>query len=275
MPELPEVETIKNELTPSVVGRRVTDVIIFWEKMVTKPSPDEFHNQLIGKKIAGLDRRGKYLIFSLSGGGALVIHLRMTGSLLLKHHSDVPEKFVRAIISLDGNLSIHFRDVRKLGKMWLEQSRDAIDRKLGVEPLSDRFTPKYLADYLGKRSAPVKALLIEQSVIAGIGNMYADEALFVARIHPERPGNSLFAEEVARLYQAIREVLTAAIGNKGASVDTYFRPDGSAGTAQSEFRVAHRGGQQCPVCGGLVSRITVRNRGTYFCPSCQHKFDVR
>jgi formamidopyrimidine-DNA glycosylase len=207
----------------------------------------------------------------LSQNGVLIIHLKMTGSLLLKSHCDEPEKFVRAIILLDDNVAVHFRDIRKFGKMWLEESRDFIDRKLGVEPLSDEFTPQYLADYLDKRSAPVKALLLEQSVIAGIGNMYADEALFVARIHPERTGNSLSSTEVARLHHAIREVLTAAIGNKGASVDTYLRPDGSKGTAHSEFRVAHRGGESCPECGGKVSRTTVRNRGTYFCPSCQRK----
>jgi formamidopyrimidine-DNA glycosylase len=269
MPELPEVETIKSELAPYVVGRCIEGIELFWEKMVRKPSPGEFRSQLIGQRITGLDRRGKYLIFSLSGGKVLIIHLKMTGSLLLKPLFAEPNKYVRAVIRLDDGMAVHFRDTRKFGELWLEASRDAIDSKLGVEPLSVKFTPQYLADFLGKRSAPVKALLLEQSVIAGIGNMYADEALFAAGIHPARSGKSLSEGEIRRLQRAIREVLRAAIRNKGASVDTYLRPDGTPGTAHSEFKVAHRGGDDCPVCGAPIIRIPVRNRGSYFCARCQ------
>jgi len=273
MPELPEVETVKNDLAPHVVGRRIEGIDLFWERMVLKPSLAEFRSRLIGRRITGLDRRGKYLIFSLSGDGVLVIHLKMTGSLLVKLDSAEPEKFIRAVIYLDGGKAIHFRDPRKFGKMWLEAGREAIDNKLGVEPLSSAFTLEYLAKYLGNRSAPVKALLLEQSAIAGIGNMYADEVLFATKIHPERAGKSLSSQEVGRLHRAIREVLRTGIRNKGASVDTYFRPDGTKGTAHAGFKVAYHHNESCPVCGAPIKRITVRNRGTYFCAHCQPEME--
>jgi formamidopyrimidine-DNA glycosylase len=269
LPELPEVETIKNELSPHVVGRLIKDVRVLWERTVRKPSVPEFLAGVKGQRITDLDRRGKYLIFQLSGGKALIIHLRMTGSLLVKPASETPEKYVRAAILLDDGMAIHFRDVRKLGGMWLEESRQAIDVKLGVEPLSAEFTSSRLGKLLAGRSAPIKALLLDQSIIAGVGNMYADEALFYSRIHPERKGGSLTAGEIKQLHRAIRAILRAAIADKGASINSYFRPDGSQGTAHFEFRVAHRGGEKCPRCGGTIKRIVVRNRGTYFCPRCQ------
>ena len=270
MPELPEVETVKNELLPHIVGRQVTGVTLFWERIVRQPSVKEFCSRLIGQRLTGLARRGKYLLFSLSGGGVLIIHLKMTGSLLLKPASAEVGKFIRAIIHLDNGTEVHFRDPRKFGVMWLVKEVDSVVGKLGPEPLEAGFTPQILARCLANRTAPIKALLYDQSVIAGIGNMYADEALFAARIHPLRPGESLSLEEVERLYRAIQQVLRSAIGNKGASTDTYFRPDGTRGTAHFQFQVAHRlGGEFCPVCGTPIERITVRNRGTYFCPKCQ------
>jgi len=273
MPELPEVETIKNELMPHIIGRRVTGIILCWERIVRKPSVREFCSRLIGQEITRLSRHGKYLIFSLTSGEALIIHLKMTGSLLLSSAPDVPDKFIRAIIHLDNSSQIYFRDPRKFGAMWLVEDTNSVVRKLGPEPLDENFTPQILSERLAKRKAPIKALLFDQNFIAGIGNMYADEALFSAGIHPLRPGESLSQEEVKRLHRAIQEILWSAISNKGASVDTYFRPDGTLGTAHFEFRVAHRlGGKFCPVCGTPIERIVVRNRGTYFCPRCQPKW---
>jgi len=269
MPELPEVETIKNELMPHILGRRLTGVTLCWEGIVRKPSVAEFHSRLIGQEITGLGRRGKYLIFNLSSGEALIIHLKMTGSLLLSPATDEPNKFTRAIIHLDNNCQLHFRDPRKFGAMWLVADINSVVRKLGPEPLNENFTPQLLLERLAKRKAPIKALLFDQSLIAGIGNMYADEALFSAGIHPERPGESLSPEEVERLHHSIQEVLWSAIGNKGASVDTYFRPNGKLGTAHFQFQVAHRGGQPCPTCGTPIARLPIRNRGSYFCPNCQ------
>jgi formamidopyrimidine-DNA glycosylase len=270
MPELPEVETIKNELLPHLVNRRITGVTLFWEGIVRQPSVKEFYSRFIGQRLTGLARRGKYLIFSLTSGEALVIHLKMTGSLLLRSASAEPDKFIRAILHLDNGPEIRFRDPRKFGVMWLVKDADTVVAKLGSEPLEAGFTPQVLAERLRNRKAPIKALLFDQTFIAGIGNMYADEALFAARIHPLRSGGSLSPDEIERLHGAIQQVLWSAIGNKGASVDTYFRPSGEIGTAHFQFQVAHRiSGKFCSNCGTPIERIVVRNRGTYFCPHCQ------
>jgi formamidopyrimidine-DNA glycosylase len=193
----------------------------------------------------------------------------MTGSLLIDQDSSQPPKYTRAIINLDKDTSIFFRDPRKFGRMWLVENTDTIVGKLGPEPLEPGFTPQVLAQRLVKRKAPIKAILLDQHFIAGIGNMYADEALFAAGIHPLRSGNSLSPEEIERLHQAIQQVLWSAIGNKGASTDTYFRPSGERGTAHFQFKVAHRRGETCPVCDTPIQRLPIRNRGSYFCPNCQ------
>ena len=270
MPELPEVETIKNELLPHVVGRQVTDANLCWEGIVRKPSPEEFCSRLIGERITGLSRRGKYLIFRLSSGEALIIHLKMTGSLLLNHASDTPGRFIRAVLHLDNDCQLRFRDPRKFGVMWLVEDTSSVVAKLGPEPLEENFTAEVMAERLAKRKAPIKPILLDQNFIAGIGNMYADEALYDASIHPLRPAASLSQEETVKLHHAIQQVLGAAIGNKGASVANYFRPGGELGKAHFEFRVAHGlGGKFCQRCGTPIERIVVRNRGTYFCPKCQ------
>lgn len=269
MPELPEVETIKNELLPHIVGHRITSITLFWDGIVRQPSVEEFCSRLIGQEITAVARRGKYLIFSLTSSEVLIIHLKMTGSLLIKPASAEPDKFIRAVIHLDKGTELYFCDPRKLGVMWLVEDKNSIVGKLGPEPLEADFTPQLLAQRLNNRTAPIKALLCDQGFIAGIGNMYADEALFAAGIHPLRLGGNLSRDEVGRLHQAIQQVLWSAIGNKGASVDTYLRPGGELGTAHFQFQVAHRGGKPCPTCGTLIERIPVRNRGSYFCPKCQ------
>ncbi|HEY78071.1 MAG TPA: bifunctional DNA-formamidopyrimidine glycosylase/DNA-(apurinic or apyrimidinic site) lyase, partial [Dehalococcoidia bacterium] len=252
-----------------VIGHCIIGIDLDWDGIVRYSSPDEFRDRLLGQTITGISRRGKYLIFGLTGVDLLVMHLKMSGSLLLKPAATVNERFVRAIIFLDNETAILFRDPRKFGRMWLVADTEAIAARLGPEPLSAAFTPELLAQRLDNRGAPIKALLFDQEFIAGIGNMYADEALFAARIHPLRPGKSLSTEEIARLHQAIQRVLRAGINNKGASIENYFRPDGAPGTAHFEFQVAHRRGQNCPVCGTPLQRIVVRNRGTYLCPNCQ------
>jgi len=273
MPELPEVETIKNELLPHVVGQPITGVTLIWDGIVRQPSVEEFCSRLIGQRIVGLSRRGKYLIFDLTSDETLIMHLRMTGSLLLKPASAEPEKFTRAMIYLDNGTGIYFRDPRKFGRMWLAEDTSSIVGKLGPEPLEADFTPKILAQRLHDRSAPIKAVLCDQGFVAGIGNMYADEALFAAGIHPLRSGKSLSRGEIEHLYSAIQQVLRAGIINKGASVDAYFRPGGEEGTAHSHFRVAHRlSGRLCPVCSTPIERIPIRHRGSYFCPECQPRY---
>jgi len=269
MPELPEVETIKNELLPYIVGHRITGITLIWEGIIKEPSVQEFHSRIVGQEITGITRRGKYLIVSLSSGDLLIIHLKMTGSLLINQDSSEPPKYTRAIIHLDKDTNIFFRDPRKFGAMRLVKDKNSVVGKLGPEPLEADFTPQMLAQRLAKRKAPIKALLCEQNFLAGIGSMYADEALFATKIHPLRSGESLSQEDIERLHSAIRQILWSAIGNKGASVDTYFRPDGTKGTAHYEFKVAHRLGKPCFYCGTPIQRIPIRDRGSYFCPKCQ------
>jgi len=269
MPELPEVETVKNELLPYVVGRKITDVVLLWAGMVKEPSPEEFRKRLIGQKITGITRRGKYMPFSLSGGDTMIVHLKMTGSLLVQKDSAELPPYARAVFHLDEGTVIVFRDLRKFGVLRLVKDRDTVIGKLGPEPFDEGFTPKVLGEILTKRKAPLKALLTEQTLIAGIGSMYADEALFAIGAHPMRPGNSLSLKEINKLHREIRRILSEAIENKGASVDTYYRPDGSRGTAHYQFKVAHRFKEKCYVCGTPIDRIKVRQRGSYFCPHCQ------
>lgn len=267
MPELPEVETIVRELAPHVKGQHVTSVRIIPPYSNTNPPPQELAKLLTGRSIAALLRRGKYLIFKLMGGGALVVHLRMSGALLLKKAGAEVNNYTRAVITLENGSEIHFRDVRRLGTMCLAE--DATVNGLGPEPLGEGFNPQGLALMLKNRRAPIKALLLDQRTLAGLGNMYADEALFQASIHPLRAGGSLTDEEVKRLYRAIQEVLQRGIVCGGASVDTYIRPGGGRGTAQDCFRVAHKRGSPCPTCGTALEWVKVRGRGSCFCPRCQ------
>jgi len=266
MPELPEVETIKNELLPWIVGQSFTQVTIFDTALVPDSSAEEFRRKLIGQTIQSLERRGKYLIFNLANQ-ALIMHFRMTGGLLLNPKGI--DRYARAVFHFSNRNRLVFSDLRRFGVMRLVENVAAVVGKLGPEPLSDSFTPELLARLLKKHHLPIKAALIDQNLIAGIGNMYADEALFAAKIHPLRKAGALAAHEIQSLYRSIREVLLSAIGNKGASVDTYVRPGGQIGTAHFHFKVAHRGGEPCPVCHIPIERILVRNRGTYFCPNCQ------
>ncbi len=274
MPELPEVETIVNDLRPSLKDRSFADITILWPRMVLQPSAEELRRRLPGQVIKDIGRRGKYLIFRLASGEALIMHLRMTGSLLLKRKGDkhpVSSPYITAIFRLDNGTELVFTDRRKLGTVSLVKDESELNEKLGPEPLDPDFTPQVLAKRLSSRKAPIKAVLCDQEVIAGIGNMYADEALFFARIHPLREANSLSHGEIKSLHKAIRQVLMRAISNGGASISDYRRPTGEKGTQQYDFYAAHRGGQTCKVCATPIERITVRNRGTYFCPKCQGK----
>jgi formamidopyrimidine-DNA glycosylase len=267
MPELPEVETIKNELAPWVVGQSFTQVTILDTELVCGGSAEEVRLGLIGQKVESLERRGKYLIFHLSNGRSLIMHLRMTGSLLLNPKE--VDRYARANFHFSNGHRLVFSDLRRLGLIRLVDDADTVVCKLGPEPLDENFTSDILGQRLSRHHIPIKAALLDQCIVAGIGNMYADEALFAARIHPLRKADSLSPEEVQTLYQSIRGVLGAGIGSKGASVDTYVRPEGELGTAHFDFKVAHRGGAPCPVCGSAIERVPVQNRGTCFCPRCQ------
>ena len=267
MPELPEVETIKNELSPWVVGQRFTQVTIFDARLVRGGSTEEVRRGLIGQKVESLERRGKYLIFHLSNGKSLIIHLRMTGVLLLNPRE--VDRYARAAFLLSNGHCLVFSDKRRLGLMWLVNDANTVVGKLGPEPLDESLTPDILGQRLSRHRIPIKAALLDQGIVAGIGNMYADEALLAARINPLTKADALSPEEVQTLYHCICRVLQAAIDNKGASVDTYVRPEGELGTAHVDFKVAHKGGKPCPICGSTIERVAIQNRGSYFCPECQ------
>jgi formamidopyrimidine-DNA glycosylase len=269
MPELPEVETIKNELSPHVLGKIIAGVTVIDSKIVQKLPVQQFVSGVTGRKINSLERRGKYLIFHLENGKKLIFHLRMTGSLIINPCES--DKYIRIIFQLDNGDNMVFTDRRRLGVIWLADNKEDVIRKMGIEPFDEQFTVSYFKRLLKKRTAPIKAVLLDQHFLAGVGNMYADEALFLAGIHPEKTAGRLTNNQIDKLHSAIKSVLQKAIDNKGASVDTYRRPDGVNGTAQEEFKVAHQLGKPCPVCGRPIQRIAIRNRGSYFCPHCQRK----
>ena len=269
MPELPEVETIRRELEPEILGLKIVSIELFWEKTLKKISAAEFNRILGGAVIIGLERRGKYLIFKTDRGGGFVVHFRMTGSIVTGSEGDDLPSYCRALIKMDNNLSLFFVDIRKFGSIeMLESCQPKLD-KLGPEPLEDYFTPEILRAALVGRKSPVKAVLLDQQRIAGIGNMYADEALFQARINPLEPAQNLDQRQILNLHNAIQFVLRRAIEREGATVSAYARPGGESGRAQDDFCVAHKRGCKCLRCNTPVERIVVCQRGTYFCPVCQ------
>lgn len=271
MPELPEVETVRRELLPLLVGRRVERVEIRWPRLVDRPSLDAFVRHLQGITIRDIWRRGKYLIFDLDSGRHWIVHLRMTGQLRVRDANDPPDRHTHARVFLDDGRALHYRDQRKFGRFYLVEREDEVVGDLGPEPLSETWRPEDLARRLTGRKAAIKALLLDQRVVAGIGNIYADEALFEAGIHPARPGGSLSMEEIKGLYRAIRKVLTEAIAARGSSLSTYVPPSGKQGSYQNHRRVFRRAGKPCPVCGTLIERVKIAGRSTHFCPRCQRE----
>jgi formamidopyrimidine-DNA glycosylase len=269
MPELPEVETIVRGLQGPLVGRQFTGVRLGWEKLIARPSVEEFKRGLVGQKILGVKRRGKYLVFTLSGGGSLIVHLRMTGRLLIVNSGDELDKHDHLIFELDDGRELRFNNVRKLGRVYLMGDQDEVVGKLGPEPLDSDFTPADFAALLSGRRGMIKPLLLNQRFVAGIGNIYSDEALFAARIHPERRADTLTAEEIECLYHAIRQVLVQGIQNRGTTFSDYLDAEGREGRNQEYLQVFRRPGYPCPRCGTPIERTVVGGRGTYFCPRCQ------
>lgn len=264
MPELPEVETIARKLKPALVGRTILSADLRWARTLAAPSPKKFHAQIQGQKILDVGRRAKYLILSLSNFH-LLIHLRMSGDLHIKDNANQPEKHDRLIIKLSNGTSLTFNDTRKFGRVWLVADPAEIFSKLGPEPFSKEFTPQWLHAALHKRNRQLKPLLLDQSFLAGLGNIYTDEALNIAKLHPLRESSSVTAKQAERLHDAIRNVLKEGIRRNGASIDWVYR----GGEFQNYFRVYDREGKPCKNCGATIKRITVGQRGTHFCPNCQ------
>jgi formamidopyrimidine-DNA glycosylase len=273
MPELPEVETIRLALEPHLVGRQFERVQIDDPRLVRPFEPTAVAAELEGERVATLDRRGKYLIVRFQSGRALLIHLRMTGSL--RHAAagslaDDPHR--RAVVKLDDGSDVAYRDVRRFGTWRLLEPGELdgyLAQRLGVEPLERTFTARRLAERLEGRRAPLKAALLDQRTVAGLGNIYVDEALWRARVHPRQPAGTLDRDEIARVTRGIREALRAGIARQGASLRDYSTPDGRRGRMQEEFRVYGRAGEPCFRCGTPIDKIRAAGRGTWYCPSCQ------
>ncbi len=269
MPELPEVETICNELAPIIKNRRISGFELLWQKTLKGIEEIDFSRNITGKTIKSINRRGKYILVNLEGELCFSVHLKMTGSLTVLTGRPHLPVHTRAVFWMENKAGLFFIDPRKFGRIEVVNGSHPAVVKLGPEPLEQAFTAEIFGKILAGKKAPVKTVLIDQHNIAGVGNMYADEALYMARIHPLRPAGSLSSEELDKLHHALQSVLITAIENKGATINNYTRPGGQAGLAQNEFKVAHQRGKKCTLCDTPLERITVRQRGTYLCPSCQ------
>ena len=274
MPELPEVETYVRELEPLLVGREVRAAQVFWPRTIAAPAVAEFQARIVGEQFAHFGRRGKYMLLGLAGGATLIVHLRMTGHLQVEPGITAPDKHTHVLLDLDSGARLFFRDSRKFGRIWLVEDVAPVLARLGPEPLSDDFTPAGLGQRLANRQAAIKALLLDQSIVAGVGNIYADEALFRAGVHPLRSGGSLTDNELARLHLAVCTVLAEGIAAAGSSlgvssIQNYQRPSGQPGSFQEQHRVFQRTGQPCMVCGAPIARIVIAQRSSHFCPHCQ------
>ncbi len=264
MPELPEVETIVRTLRPALMGRTILQADLRWKRTLAEPSPAQFKRQIIGQEIMAISRRAKYIDIQLSPLH-LLIHLRMSGDLLVVLGGYEPGSHDRLILSLSQDARLVFNDPRKFGRVWLAANPASVLADLGPEPLSDAFTPSWLFAALRARRRQLKPLLLDQTFLAGLGNIYSDEALHLAKLHPLRLSNTVSETEAAALWQAIRLVLEEGIRHNGASIDWVYR----GGGFQNYFRVYRRKGQPCPVCGTPVERIVVGQRSAHFCPLCQ------
>jgi formamidopyrimidine-DNA glycosylase len=287
MPELPEVETVCRQLDPELGGRAIERLEVLDARWCRPTPPGELERAVAGATIEGLGRRGKYLLLGLEGSRTLVMHLRMTGNLVLvegeekldpsegrrlyESERSVSERHLRARFALGDGRELWFTDPRRFGEAFLIDDAGLEERfaKLGVEPLSADFTAEHLGAVAAGRSAPLKSFLLDQSRLAGVGNIYADEALFRARLHPLSPAGSMKAEHVAALRDGVVRALEAGIDGGGASIDDYRDGRGEKGTMQDEFLVHTREGEECFECGGAIARIVVSGRSTYYCPSCQ------
>lgn len=275
MPELPEVETVASGLRQMLVSEEVASVEVFRKESVAYPSQRaKFCRMLLGKVVIGVSRRGKYLIIELSDDDQLVVHLRMSGRLLIKEKGAVQDRFLRVCIKLQSGKELHFEDMRVFGRMWYVPSQAQLTdivsgiSTLGVEPLTD-LSHSYLKKRLARKKQPIKNALLDQRIIAGIGNIYADESLFLAGIYPLREAGSLSAREVKRLVETVREVLSSAIVLGGSTLRDYRKADGINGNYQGSAWVYGRFKMECRICSSSIDRVKLAGRSTHFCRSCQ------
>jgi formamidopyrimidine-DNA glycosylase len=272
MPELPEVEHAARGLGDQIVGRRIVAVTrLDWERMVETPAVEQFIALLEGREVLGASRRAKWILLTLDEGWTLALHLRMSGSLTVHGPATQPDAYTHLVLLLDDGRQVFFHDTRKFGRARLLDAAGlaALDAAHGLEPLTDAFTPEALAERLRHRRARLKPLLLDQKVIAGIGNIYADEALWLAQLHPLRTGDSLDDDEIARLHSGIRLALLQGLEHGGSTLRDYRNSYGQSGANQEHFNVYDQAGQPCPRCGTAIEKIVVGQRGTHLCPFCQ------
>jgi formamidopyrimidine-DNA glycosylase len=272
MPELPEVETVARDLAAQITGRTITGVRhLDWPRMIETPDEAGFRAGVANRRVLEVGRRAKWVLVRLEGGLALAVHLRMSGSLVVYPPDHPIDPHTHLVLGLDDGRQLFFRDVRKFGRVRLLDARGQaeLDAHHGVEPLSEAFTPAVLQGILANRGTRIKPLLLDQALIAGLGNIYVDEALWQARIHPERPAAGVKAREATALHAAIQEVLTKSITLGGSSFRDYRNGYGELGGNQVSFAVYQRGGEPCQRCGGPIQRMVVAQRGTHVCPTCQ------
>jgi formamidopyrimidine-DNA glycosylase len=271
MPELPEVETVVRDLRSQLPGLSVTSVDILWPRTIAVPTAEGFAAGLLESTILDVRRRGKYILMPLSTGETWLTHLRMTGRLRVEKPAApaCSESHVRVRVGLSNGGCLVFNDQRKFGRMWVVPDPQSVVGKLGPEPLEDVFTSELFASLLGGRRVSIKPLLLRQDLIAGLGNIYVDESLHRAGIHPLRHANSLTAPEILRLHRAIRDVLGSAIDARGTTIRDYEPPLSASGRFQEQLAVYAHTGEPCANCGLPIEYIRVGQRGTHFCPACQ------
>jgi len=273
MPELPEVETIVADLRPHLVGRTIVHCELRFPSIVRHPEPERFIDSITGLRIEGVRRRGKFILIALGAGRLLVVHLGMSGQLRLVEADAEIENHTHVILDLDDGRQLRYRDPRRFGRLLLGTEDELLTSgtlpKLGPEPIDPTFDADALYKRFRKRRAPLKALLLDQTMVAGVGNIYADESLYRARLRPDRAAGSLSRKSVGRLHESLRDSLEAAIRNRGSSVDTYRDAWGEIGNQQESLLVYGRAGEPCFTCGRPLSVVRIAGRSTVFCRRCQ------
>lgn len=274
MPELPEVETVVRDLCAArLAGRRITGVRVRWPATIADTSPEGFKRLLIGRTIRAIRRRAKFILWELDQGWLLAVHLRMTGRFEVVADHRAPGKHVHVVLMLDDGRRLWFHDTRKFGRFYLLQDPAPLLARLGPEPLAANFTARRLAEALAGRRRAIKPLLLDQRVVAGLGNIYVDETLWAARIHPLQPAHTLSPAQIGALHRAMRRVLRQGVRNAGTTLGSgqtnFHSPVGGAGRNADQLKVFRRTGRPCPRCGKAIERIQVAQRSTHLCGRCQ------
>jgi formamidopyrimidine-DNA glycosylase len=282
MPELPEVETVARDLRGLVVGARIEDVRVSWLRTLRSQDEGAFRAGVAGRTITATSRRAKLVVLDLDDGSAITIHLKMTGQLFVVPAGQPEDPYLRLVMAFDDGRELRFRDIRKFGRVGLARRETAFGGDLrgelggsktfkgfGPEPLDEAFTVRAFNRRLRAKKGRLKPILMDQAFLAGVGNIYADEALWRAKVHPLTPANELTPDEVKAVHKGIRASLQAGVRRQGSTLRDYQLPDGSTGTAQDKFKVYGRAGLPCERCGTPIDKIRVAGRGTYYCPYCQ------